>query len=319
MAPENQDPVASTALAASDSPHVSKPPLDELMLAMDIVDTLRHRERVLESALAAETKDQQLVDRLQDIYAGQGIEVSKAVLEQGVRALREDRFTYESPPPGFAVTLASIYATRGSWGKVLGAVVGIGVAVLLGYQLLIAGPQRAAAQAIPGELDAAYAAVLDATDDRQVETDALALHTDGESALARNDLAAARTAIGELDAVHDQLVLTYELRVVSRPGELSGVWRVPDQNPNAQNYYLIVEAIAPDGRALTLPIRNEENGQIRNVARWGQRVDERTFRAVADDKQDDGIIQAAVIGRKARGKLDPVYEPGVLSGTITSW
>jgi hypothetical protein len=94
---------------------------------------------------------------------------------------------------------------------------------------------------------------------------------------------------------------------------------VPDANPGAQNYYLIVEAIDADGKRLTLPIRNEEDGKTYRVSRWGQRVDEATFRAVAADKQDDGIIQNDVVGVKQRGDLAPKYRAGVLGGAITKW
>ena len=111
----------------------------------------------------------------------------------------------------------------------------------------------------------------------------------------------------------------YELRILSRANELSAVWRVPSINPNARNYYLIVEAIDKFGERLRLPIKNEEDGKIRNVNKWGVRVDEVTFDAVRVDKTDDGIIQGNVIGRKTRGKLTPEYMVPTPGGTITDW
>ena len=74
------------------------------------------------------------------------------------------------------------------------------------------------------------------------------------------------------------LTQTYEVRIVSRPGEMSGIWRIPDANPNARNYYLIVEAVDAGGNVLTLPVRSEEDGEIKQVSRWGQRVPEAVFR-----------------------------------------
>ena len=79
----------------TETPVKDKAPLDEVMLAMDVVDTLRHRERIVERALSTEDQDRQLVERLREIYAGQGIEVSDAIIERGVRDLREDRFEQE--------------------------------------------------------------------------------------------------------------------------------------------------------------------------------------------------------------------------------
>ena len=108
-------------------------------------------------------------------------------------------------------------------------------------------------------------------------------------------------------------------RIVSRPGEQSGVWRVPDDNPRARNHYLIVEAIAPDGRALQLPITSEEDGRTRAVRQWGLRVDEQTYNRVAADKQDDGIIQDNIVGAKSRGELDVEYTVPTTGAAITEW
>jgi hypothetical protein len=94
---------------------------------------------------------------------------------------------------------------------------------------------------------------------------------------------------------------------------------VPDDNPNAQNFYLIVEAVAPSGRALSLPIESEEDGRTRLVSSWGLRVDEETFNRVAADQRDDGIIQQNVVGEKHRGELDPQYSVATTGAAITDW
>lgn len=294
-------------------------PLDEVMLAMDVVDTLRHRERVIERALSADQHDAKMIDRLREIYAGQGIEVSDEVLTQGVRALREDRFVYTPPAPGLATLLARVYVSRGRWGKPLTFVVALVAAALIGYQVLVRGPQLAEIAALPAALDAAYTGVVEVAEQDEVVTGAAAMLSDGRVALGREEYGGARAAITGLDALRAKLLQEYELRIIPRPGELSGVWRVPDLNPNAQNYYLIVEAVDGEGKSLTLPILDEEDGAVHRVSRWGVRVDEATFRAVADDKQDDGIIQEDVVGVKRRGSVEPEYRPGALGGAITEW
>ena len=147
----------------------------------------------------------------------------------------------------------------------------------------------------------------------------MAFRSRAEASIERGDVGAAQAAIAELDSLYAQLMLEYELRIVSRPGELSGVWRVPDVNEGANNYYLIVEAISSDGGRLTLPIRNEEDGEIYRVNRWGIRVDEATFQSVAADKRDDGIIQQAVVGEKLPGLLEPTYRVATGGGAITRW
>ncbi|MGD2167378.1 MAG: DUF6384 family protein [Gammaproteobacteria bacterium] len=303
----------------SQNPLPGKAPLDELMLAMDVVDTLRHRELIVQRELLADERDRDLIDRLRDIYAGQGIDVSDAVLERGVRDLRENRFVYTPPPSSIRRTLAHIYVSRGRWAPAIGFVVAIVAAALLGYQLLVRGPQLAEIAALPDELGNAFSSVVTLAQDARVDLQAESLNMDAEQALAREDFAAVRAAIAELEGLHSRLQQQYELRVVSRPGQLSGVWRIPDDNPDAQNFYLIVEAIDAQGNRLTLPVENEENGRVERVSRWGQRVEEAKFRQTADDKQDDGIIQNNVIGTKRRGVLEQALVPGVLTGAITDW
>jgi hypothetical protein len=303
----------------SETQLATKPPLDELMLAMDVVDTLRHRERLVERALSADDQDRELMARLKEIYAGQGISVSDTVLERGVADLRANRFVYREPAPSFGRTLARAYVSRDRWGKPLGVVAGLLAVVLVSYQVFVRGPGLAAVAALPETLEQTHTLVVDLAEEPAADAQAEVLLGDGRRAIEREDYTGARAAIAELDNLHDGLLLEYELRVRSLPGELSGVWRVPDANEAAQNYYLIVEAVDAEGNRLTLPIVNEEDGRTYRVSRWGQRVSEAAFQAVANDKRDDGIIQNPVVGEKRRGRLELDFRAGVQAGAITDW
>jgi Family of unknown function (DUF6384) len=294
-------------------------PLDELMLAMDVVDTLRHRELVLARELDADDRDQQLLVRLREIYTAQGITVTDDVLAKGVQALREDRFVYAGPVPSFGRTLATVYATRARWGKWAGSLVVLVAVAALAFQLFVRGPEQSALRELPADLQGAYQGIAISTQDANVLGDARTLLAEGEAAVERRDFDDARAAVGDLRALSDRLQQQYELRVVSRPGEQSGIWRVPNENTRARNYYLIVEAIGPDGRALEVPVRSEEDGRTRRVRQWGLRVDEATYDRVAADKRDDGIIQQAAVGAKRRGELDPQYSVATTGAAITDW
>ena len=107
--------------------------------------------------------------------------------------------------------------------------------------------------------------------------------------------------------------------VANRPGEASGVWREPMINNRARNDYLIVEAIAPDGKILSRPILNEETGITSTVDKWAVRVSNDLFEKVIEDKRDNGIIERNIVGQKKRGTLDVDYIMPVLGGTITKW
>jgi hypothetical protein len=294
-------------------------PLDEVMLAMDVVDTLRHQELVLERELEADDRDQRLLDRLREIYTSQGIEVTDEVLAQGVRALREERFVYAGPEPGFSRTLATAYVTRGRWGKWVGGTVALLAVAAVAYQVTVRGPEQRAATEVPAALQTAYQTVVSSSQDPAALDEARGYVAAGEAAVAQHDYRTARQSIGSLRVLEARLEQTYDLHIVSRPGEQSGIWRFPVNNRSTQNYYLIVEAIGANGRALRLPIRNEEDGRVKSLTKWGLRVDEETFQRVRADKADDGIIENDVIGAKRRGVLAPEYSIATTGATITDW
>lgn len=415
----------------------AKPPLDDLMLAMDVVDTLRHADAIVKRELNAADQDRALLQRLKEIYAGQGIDVPDNILAEGVAALREDRFTYRPPPPSVSRTLARAYVNRASWLRGLGllgllaAVIGAGYfftvvipeqraseaarkefiatanglparfgaaeRALEGYRARLAGlsPAGAAEQyssarradlegelesleriltaeelrpALPslsetassGQVSAAKTVLADRLGALTsleaeltrigIEIDELAALVDlsrraqrlestilpiarGEQArsqtlqqiarasdrLALGELAAARSSVETLEALGRQIGTAYTLRVVSREGERSGVWRVPDENPDARNYYLIVEAIDDAGRTVSVPVANEETGATETVSTWGLRVPQAEFERIRRDKEDDGIIQNNGVGAKRRGYLVHSYLIQTDGATITRW
>ncbi|MFD2248794.1 hypothetical protein FHS82_000901 [Pseudochelatococcus lubricantis] len=304
--------------------------LDEVMLAMDVVDTLRHNENVALKELGQEGRDEDLKERLRRIYESQGLEVSDRILDEGIKALKESRFTYEPAEAGSRL-LAGIWVRRGLYGKIAGAVLvalvtWIGVSAWRG-----ASEQRAReaarielAETLPRRLEQAASRALADARTADARDRAEALHADGVAALTQGDADAARGAAAALEQLRARLAETYRLRIVSRPGEDTGVFRIPDVNSNARNYYLIVEAVTPDGKVLSLPVRSEEDGKVKTVTRWGVRVPQRTFDAVRRDKGDDGIVQNDTLAEKPRGGLEPVYRMNVSPdgenpGTITEW
>ena len=129
----------------------------------------------------------------------------------------------------------------------------------------------------------------------------------------------ARKAVNDMESFLKELRTEFTLRIVNRPGEASGVWRKPEINPQGRNDYLIVEAVAPDGRVLPRAIRSEETGVTSTVTKWGVRVSRDVYQRVLADKRADGIITENVVGEKHRGDLDIDYKMPVLGGTITKW
>lgn len=300
--------------AASGAPAGAPPaPLDDVMLAMDVVDTLRHREALIAQELAEPERDEQLLERLRQIYASQGIEVTDQVLKEGIAALKEDRFVYEAPPRSGATRWAHAYVDRGKWGKGLMGVV-IAAAVVYGaYFALVVAPHRQ----LVNDLATVHAEVLAVSQVPVVDGTANTLYEQARTALSRGDRVEARTAYSTLTDLRDQLESTYTLRI--SPGPDTGFWRIPDLNQDARNYYIVVDAIDANGRNVTVPVVNEETGETVRASQWGLRVDEATFESVRLDKTDDGIIQNSLFGEKRAGFLEPDYAFATTGAAVTDW
>jgi hypothetical protein len=296
--------------------------LDEVMLAMDVVDTLRHQQSVIDRELRVEDRDQALIEKVRKIYAGQGLAVSDEIIEEGVRALREERFTYRPPEKSFQLTLARLYVNRGRWAKRGAVVLAALAAIYLVYQFAVVAPQKQTLQqlkAMPNKLAEQRDQVLAEAREDKVREQAEALFKDAMAAVSRKDNDAANKGYAALRQLYDDLIRQYELRIVSRQDTPSGVWRTPDNNPKALNYYIIVEAVTPGGKRLSLSVTSEEHGTTETVEQWGVRVTPEVFEQVKRDKMDDGIIQGNVLGVKKRGYLTPEYVIPTVGGAITKW
>ena len=304
-----------------------KAPLDEVMLAMDVVDTLRHRQDLVERELAGDAREKQLIEKLREIYQQQGIEVTDAVLMEGVKALDESRFVYTPPKPSLGVSLAKLYVGRKRWGPAALAIALILVVGLGGYffayrpyqQAQVEGARVELSEKLPAQMDALYQSIFEETKVQQAVTEAEQVRTRGKTAAAEGDRTGAEQAIASLTGLRDQIRQEYQLRIVNREGQKTGFWTFPEINTAATNYYVVVEAIGDDGKPLTLSVTNEENGETENVAIWGVRVPESTYRSVENDKKDDGILQRNILGLKEYGFLDVDYVMPVLGGAVTRW
>ncbi|HEY8614186.1 MAG TPA: DUF6384 family protein, partial [Roseomonas sp.] len=199
---------------------VAQAPLDETMLAMDVVDTLRHAERLVERELQGDERQDQLKRRLREIYATQGIEVPDRILEEGVTALEEQRFAYRPTPPSFSRSLAKAWVTRGRWGRSL--IFALGAVLLLGggwwFGVHIPAERERVAQqeelttGIPAALRAERERVAATTQAPEVLAQADRLVTEGEAAARAGALADARDLLARLQTLQRGLAQDYTVR-----------------------------------------------------------------------------------------------------------
>jgi Family of unknown function (DUF6384) len=423
----------------SEAQKTTKIELNEVMLAMDVVDTLRHQQSLVDRELGAEDHDRALIAKVRKIYADQGLEVTDEVIASGVEALREERFTYTPPKKSFQLTLAHLYVNRGRWAKRGAVLLAVLLVIYLGYQFAVVAPQKRSRQKaahainlridrqqdqisvakermarlnqslmetkqagsheasaatrgladqaardistagekiqalekleikthvdgsgtaknvdsltgrldqrkelisalgvhlnnaekavtaidelkiLPEKLSGQRDRVLSEARQDDARSQAEELYNDAMTALGSGNVAAAQNGYALLQQLYDQLVQEYQIRIVSRQDVRSGVWRVPQNNPNARNYYIIVEAVTAAGKRLAVPVTSEENGKTDIVEQWGLRVKASVFEQIKRDKTDDGIINNNVFGQKKRGFLQPRYLIPTTGGAITQW
>jgi len=293
--------------------------LDDVMLAMDVVDTLRHRTRIVDMELNEDARVEQLIARLKEIYGAQGIEVPDRILKDGVKALAEQRFVYKPPADTFSVKLAKAYVSRKKWLPQTLTGLGALVAIAAGFQFLVLGPMNVEWQRMPAEISEALAEGQKLAVDPAVDMQLAGIAAEGQRAVAMGDRGAAKAQLTTLNSMNDQLAQDYDIRIVSRPDEDTGFWRQSESQPNAMNYYLVVEAVAPGGRVLSVPISSVETQKTDRVNIWAQRVEKSTFDRVGAEKASSGMVVNDILGHKTAGELTPRFDEPVPGGAITKW
>ncbi len=312
--------------AATEAPAPAPAKLDDMMIAMDVVDTLRHNERLVERELNEEEREKQLIERLSSLYKSQGLEIPDSVIAQGVKALKESRFVYSPPKPGLERSLAYLWVKRAEIGKWLGVSAGIFALAAISYFYSVVRPrqQRAEAakieltQTLPRELAAANQAIQADAQVPEARQRATAFLAEGRAALDRATAEGARAALASLDRLSNTLRQEYTLRIAGRPEDQTGFYR---ENPRYRGraYFAVVDAVDPKGNPVKLPIRSDESNQTENVSRFAVRVPPETFEAIRNDKSKNGIVQNTRLAEKRRGFTDPDYLMTVLPGRITRW
>jgi len=293
--------------------------LEDLMAAMDVVDTLRHDQTVVARELDQAGRRERLLARQKEMYLAQGIEVPNHVLKEGIRALEEERFKYTPVAPSWKTKLAHIWVSRKRWSKPIGFL-GVLGSVFSGYYYINdVLPERQIRSELPQQISATTNSIIAVAKSQDIVAQSMDRKRYADSLLEQQEYTGAQEVLTELELVQERLSQTYSMRVVSRQNESSGVWRIPPGETGGRNFYLIVEAIDSMSKVIELTVFNEENNTSEKVGQWGLRVSEETFYQVAADKQDDGVIQNNLVGKKNRGELEPQYSIATTGGTITQW
>lgn len=167
-------------------------------------------------------------------------------------------------------------------------------------------------RALEPEIAGLHAAVLaEAVEDLALER-AAGLRRSADAQLLARDADGLEETARDFRLLQKQVGAEYEIVIVG------GVWRFHTELDGVRNYYLRVQAIAPDGARVPVVIRNEENGNTGEATEWAERVPREVYDRVGADKQDNSIIDDDDFGFKRRGFVtaERNYED---LGQITEW
>lgn len=114
-----------------------------------------------------------------------------------------------------------------------------------------------------------------------------------------------KAARSELDEVATRLAEEYTVTIVDRLGEKSGFERL--YNGRVSGYYLVVEALDRNGRALSRSIVNTETKSRDTVKKWGEEVEQDVWERIVADKQKDGVVDENVVAKKVRGTMSEEF------------
>jgi len=164
-------------------------------------------------------------------------------LEEGIAALEEERFEYKPVEPSWKTKLAYIWVSRGRWGKPVGFFATLCTAFLIIYFVMEVLPQRNMRAELPNKIISSLSQIESLAKNQSVFETAQQQAASAQRAIDKEDYDNAEYLVQDLESISNRLDAQYDIRVVSRIDENSGVWRVPPDNPDARNFYLIVEAL----------------------------------------------------------------------------
>ena len=195
-------------MTASASAH--SPSFNDLIVAADIVDTIRNDERLIDHELGSEDRKKALKVRLKDMYKAQGVDVSDAVIDAAVARSDAERFVFKPMGAGFSRFMWNSYVRRNKYALRLSIAVGLVVLGVVGYNTaqyqLVEKPAIEAARHLELQLT-------------EVLPNRLKAVTDGALASAER----LRDEVSMSEIVAQQTIVGSAIRARDIPGAKSGI------------------------------------------------------------------------------------------------
>jgi hypothetical protein len=313
--------------------------LPEMLRIMDVATALRQDRELVEKQLNVDELKARLRERLLASSTVTGEPVTPEEVDRAIDRYFASQNTFREPPRSIETALAHLYIRRltlAKWG-------GAALVAVLGAWLLFVSPSApfspsGRARRELSNLNSSVARAVQtirtiARDPAAVEQ-ADRLARESETFAQQKDRERLATTLAALNDLSARLEEQYTLRVVSEPGNpkvKSGVDRyfTDETGRRVSGYYLIVQAVGPDGRPIKRRIKSVEakaDEPAEEVTVWAERVPKEVYDRLGRDKREDAILDEDTYGTKERGYLDervtmkgPNGRPLERLGQITRW
>jgi hypothetical protein len=330
MAGQSAQQTAPVKASESTAPAAATKPAEQLTIAemtriMDVVSTLRRERGVAQQQLNLDETKRLLRERLIETARVTGDKVSQVEIDVAIDQYFDQLHVFAPPKASAETLLAHVYVARHTIAK---WAVGIGMTATLWWSLFSYGimPGPARTERIAGELygniEKSVAAVESIAKVPDVQQRVIELTKQADVYKSAGNLKGLERIAAEISQQEALLKQEYTVQIMQSPR--TGIDAYVEGSDQLSGYYLIVQAVTPDGTVLPMTIRDGETGDLRTVTQWGEQVPQEVYEQVAADKRADGIVDARALGAKKVGELEAQFQtpaggPLVRGRQITRW
>ena len=305
--------------------------LQDMLKIMDVAREMRQDRELVLQELSHEERVSRLRERLLASTELTGETATPEEVDAAIELYFDNLHTFREPQFGLQVLLAHLYIRR--WKLLISGTLLLALGSSLWWLFLAphaplsSETQRAAVlRHQQDELARLSTSALEWASEPAVRQQINQLTDEARLALEQSNASAFDAARRELSDLAQQLQATYEVRIVQSGQSAARRDFTDDSGTRVSGYYVIVEAVTPDGQRVSLPIRDRETGNTSHLATWGEQVPEAVYNRLKADKLADGVLDEHLFARKERGHLDwNMQLPGAdgqplkRGGQIASW
>lgn len=163
---------------------------------------------------------------------------------------------------------------------------------------------------LPQDLERVYNSINTIAQEAEAKTKATTLYNQGKQHVQGVNVPMLKGTIGELRDMESELNKEYRL-IITGGTERDG-----------KSHYLLIQCLDSKGNPVKMKIRNEENGQVKEVSKWAERVPRSVYDQVGADYAPDNKVDNDLFAQKRKGYLTLEKSnigKQATGGQITDW